>query len=51
MGVEELLQQLRQQARELMAGRNMDHAFDERWQRLRDALDREEARAARATRG
>ena len=43
MGIEELLQQLRQQARELMAGRNMDHAFDERWQRLRDALDREEA--------
>jgi uncharacterized protein with von Willebrand factor type A (vWA) domain len=43
MGVEELLQQLRQQARELMSGRNMDHAFDERWQRLRDALDREES--------
>jgi len=43
MGVEELLQQLRQKARELMSGRNMDHAFDERWQRLRDALDREEA--------
>jgi uncharacterized protein with von Willebrand factor type A (vWA) domain len=45
MGVEELLQQLRQQARELMAGRNLDHAFDERWQRLRDALDREERAA------
>jgi uncharacterized protein with von Willebrand factor type A (vWA) domain len=43
MGVEELLQQLRQKARELMAGRNMDHAFDERMQRLKDALDREEA--------
>jgi len=43
MGVEELLQQLRQKARELMAGRNMDHAFDERWERLRDALDREQA--------
>ncbi len=43
LGVEELLQQLRKLARELMAGRNMDHAFDERWQRLRDALDREEA--------
>ncbi len=43
MGVEELLQQLRQKARELMSGRNMDHAFDERWQRLRDALDAEES--------
>jgi uncharacterized protein with von Willebrand factor type A (vWA) domain len=43
MGVEELLQQLRQKARELMAGRNMDHAFDERWERLRDALDREQS--------
>ncbi len=42
MGVEELLQQLRQKARELMAGRNMDHVFDERMQRLRDLLDREE---------
>src|SRR5687768_6878794 len=42
MGVEELLQQLRQKARELMAGRNMDHAFDERMQRLKAALDREE---------
>jgi uncharacterized protein with von Willebrand factor type A (vWA) domain len=42
MGVEELLQQLRQKARELMTGRNMDHAFDERWQKLADALDREE---------
>jgi uncharacterized protein with von Willebrand factor type A (vWA) domain len=42
MGVEELLQQLRQKARELMAGRNMDRAFDSRMQRLSDALDREE---------
>ncbi len=43
MGVEELLQQLRQKARELMSNRNMDHTFDERWKRLSDALDREDA--------
>ena len=42
MGVEELLQKLRQQARERMAGHNMERAFDERWQKLRDLLDREE---------
>ena len=43
MGVEELMQQLRQKARELMSGRNLDHVFDERWEKLRDALDREQA--------
>jgi uncharacterized protein with von Willebrand factor type A (vWA) domain len=42
MGVEELLQKLRQQARERMAGHNMDRTFDERWQKLRDLLEREE---------
>src|SRR5215470_11931685 len=42
MGVEELLQQLRQQARERMAGHNMDRTFDEKWQKLRDLLEREE---------
>ncbi len=42
MGVEELLQQLRQQARERMAGHNMDRTFDERWEKLRDILEREE---------
>jgi len=42
MGVEELLQQLRQQARERMAGHNMEHTFDERWEKLRDVLEREE---------
>jgi uncharacterized protein with von Willebrand factor type A (vWA) domain len=42
MGVEELLQQLRQQARERMSGHNMDRTFDERWEKLRDILEREE---------
>ena len=42
MGVEELLQQLRQQARERMAGHNMDRTFDEKWQKLRDLLELEE---------
>src|SRR5215831_16626394 len=42
MGVEELLQKLRQQARERMAGHNMERTFDERWQKLRDLLEREE---------
>jgi len=42
LGVEELLQQLRQQARERMAGHNMERTFDERWERLRDILEREE---------
>ncbi len=43
MGIEELLQELRQQARDLMAPYNMDGAFDERMERLREALDQEEA--------
>ncbi len=48
MGVEELLQELRKQARERMAGHNMDQAFDERWETLRDILEREEgAQSAR----
>jgi uncharacterized protein with von Willebrand factor type A (vWA) domain len=47
MGVEELLQQLRQQARERMAGHNMDRTFDERWEKLRDLLEREEQAQAR----
>ncbi|HTO70507.1 MAG TPA: VWA domain-containing protein [Myxococcota bacterium] len=42
MGVEELLQELRQQARERMAGHNMERTFDERWEKLRDVLEREE---------
>ncbi|MFI5314241.1 MAG: hypothetical protein ACHQ6T_00940, partial [Myxococcota bacterium] len=46
MGVEELLQQLRQQARERMAGHNMEHTFDEKWQALRDILEREECAQA-----
>ena len=49
MGVEELLQELRQQARERMAGHNMERTFDERWERLRDILEREErAQTARS---
>jgi uncharacterized protein with von Willebrand factor type A (vWA) domain len=48
MGVEELLQELRKQARERMAGHNMDQAFDERWETLRNILEREEgAQSAR----
>jgi uncharacterized protein with von Willebrand factor type A (vWA) domain len=43
MGVEELLQQLRREAQQLMSGVNLNHAFDERWQKLRDILEREEA--------
>ncbi|HXZ86017.1 MAG TPA: VWA domain-containing protein [Myxococcota bacterium] len=42
LGVEELLQQLRQQARERMAGHNMERTFDERWEKLREILEREE---------
>jgi uncharacterized protein with von Willebrand factor type A (vWA) domain len=43
MGMEEMLEQLRQQARELMSQFNMDHAFDDRWDRFREALEREES--------
>ena len=43
MGVEEMLEQLRQQARDLMNRFNMDHTFDEKWSALQDALDKEEA--------
>ncbi len=42
MGIEELLAELRQQARDLMSQFNMDQTFDERWAQLRDLLDREE---------
>ena len=41
MGMEEMLQRLRQQAREMMAGVNMDHSFDEKWSQLQDILERE----------
>ncbi len=43
MGMEELLEQLRQQARELMSPFNMDHTFDDKWNLLREALEREES--------
>ncbi len=43
MGMEEMLQRLRQQAREMMAGVNMDHSFDEKWSQLQDILEREES--------
>ncbi len=43
MGMEEMLEQLRQQARELMSRFNMDHTFDDRWDRLQEALEREES--------
>jgi uncharacterized protein with von Willebrand factor type A (vWA) domain len=43
MGTEELIAELRERARELMQRFNMEHVFDERWQKLRDALSREEA--------
>jgi uncharacterized protein with von Willebrand factor type A (vWA) domain len=43
MGLEELLQRLQRRAQELLSRHNMEHTFDERWQRLKDALDREEA--------
>lgn len=42
MGVEELLQQLRREAQQQMAGVNLDRAFDEKWERLQDILDREQ---------
>jgi uncharacterized protein with von Willebrand factor type A (vWA) domain len=43
MGMEELLQELRQQANELMSGVNMDETFDDRWQQLNDLLELEGA--------
>jgi uncharacterized protein with von Willebrand factor type A (vWA) domain len=43
MGVEELLEELRQQARELAQQYDLDHATDDMQQRLDDLLDREEA--------
>src|SRR5262245_60989193 len=46
MGTEELIAELRERARELMQRFNMNHAFDERWQKLRDALQREESSVA-----
>ena len=42
MGIEELLQELRQRARDLMSQFNMDHTLDERWSQLEDILDREQ---------
>lgn len=47
MGLEELLQELRQQARDLMADVNMDDTFDERWSRFEDILEREQDAQAR----
>jgi uncharacterized protein with von Willebrand factor type A (vWA) domain len=43
MGLEELLNELRQQVRDLLSRYNMDHSFDEHRERLQDILDREEA--------
>jgi uncharacterized protein with von Willebrand factor type A (vWA) domain len=43
MGIEEMLQELRQKAAELMNQFNMDRSFDEHWSKLQDILDREEA--------
>ncbi|MCP4007073.1 MAG: hypothetical protein GY725_23070 [bacterium] len=42
MGVEEMLRQLRDQARELMSPHNMDHSFDSRREKLDEILEREE---------
>jgi len=50
MGAEELIQELRQQARELMQRYRMEHATDELAKRLGEILDREE-RAQRDTHG
>ena len=43
MGVEELLRELRQQARDLMSDFNMNETFDERWSQFEDILQREQA--------
>jgi uncharacterized protein with von Willebrand factor type A (vWA) domain len=50
MGVEELLQELRQQAQQLLSQYNLDHATDELAERLADILAREE-RAQRERHG
>ena len=42
MGVSELLDRLRQEAEALLSRYNMDRSFDERWQRLEDALNLEQ---------
>jgi uncharacterized protein with von Willebrand factor type A (vWA) domain len=47
MGLEELLRELRQQARDLMSDLNMDDTFDERWSRFEDVLEREEGAQSR----
>ena len=46
MGLDELLQELRERAREMMSPHNMDHAFDERRAKLEDIRDREQAELA-----
>ena len=43
MGMEEMLEQLREQARDLMSRFNMDRSFDDKWSRLEQALEREES--------
>ena len=43
MGIEELMQLLSQQARDLMAPHNMDRSFDEHRRKLEELLDREDA--------
>jgi len=42
MGLDELISELRKQAREQMSQFNMDETFDERWSKLQDILDREQ---------
>src|SRR5262245_58771513 len=46
MGTEELIAELREHARELMQRFNMDRAFEERWEKLCEALRREELSVA-----
>ena len=48
MGTEELIAELRQHLEELLEPFNMERSFDERWQRLRDILAREERSVSRA---
>ncbi|MEE2702438.1 MAG: hypothetical protein VX614_00295 [Myxococcota bacterium] len=47
MGLEELLAQLRQQARDAMSNQNFDRAFEEPEQRLEEILDREQGSVER----